>query len=57
VEGGVGGVFERGGLEALVVVEGAVADELDLGNARDRLEVWMQDGLLGRLGLVVAVAV
>ena len=57
VEGGVGGVFERGGREALVVVDGAVADELDLRDARDRLEVWVEDGLCGGLGLVVAVAV
>ena len=57
VEGGVGGVFERGGGEALVVVDGAVADELDLWDARDRLEVWVEDGLFGRLGLVVSMAV
>ena len=57
VEGGVGGVFERGGREALVVVDGAVADELDLGDARDGLEVWVEDGLVVGLGLVVAVAV
>ena len=57
VERGVGGVLERRGLEALVVVHGAVADELHLGHARDRLEVWMEDGLFGRLGLVVPVPV
>ena len=57
VEGGVGGVLERGGGEALVVVDGAVADELDLWDARDRLEVGVEDGLLGRLRLVVSMAV
>jgi hypothetical protein len=57
VEGGVGGVFERGGREALVVVDGAVADELDLRDARDGLEVWVEDGLVVGLCLVVAVAV
>lgn len=39
VEGGVGGVLEHCGLEALVVVHGAVADELHLGHARDGLDV------------------
>jgi hypothetical protein len=57
VEGGVGGVLERGGGEALVVVDDAVADELYLWDARDRLEVWVEDGLCGRLGLVVSMAV
>ena len=36
VEGGVGGVLECDALEALVVVYGAVDDELHLRNARDR---------------------
>ena len=57
VEGAVRGVFESGGLESLVVVHGAVADQLDLWNARDRLEVWMENRLFGRLGLVVAMSV
>ena len=43
VEGGVGGMLERSALEALVVVDGAVADELHLGHARDGLEVWRID--------------
>ena len=57
VEGRVGRVLERRGLEALVIVDGAVANQLHLRNARNRLEVWMEDGLFGRLGLVVAMAV
>jgi hypothetical protein len=52
VEGRVGRVFERGGREALVVVDGAIADldELDLGHARVRREVRVEDGFHGRLG-------
>ena len=57
VEGGVGGVLERGTVEALVVVDGAVADELHLGHAGDRLEVWMEDGLCGRLGFIIAMSI
>ena len=57
VEGGVGGMLERCAREALVVVHCAVADELHLGHARDRLEVWMQDRLFGRLGLVVPMPI
>jgi len=43
VEGGVGGMLERGALEALVIVDGAVADELHLRHARDGFEVRMED--------------
>ena len=43
VEGGVGGMPERGALEALVVVDSAVADELHLRDARNGLEVRMED--------------
>ena len=57
VEGRVGRVLERRCLEALVIVDGAVANQLHLRHARDRLEVWMEDGLFGRLRLVVAMAV
>jgi hypothetical protein len=57
MEGGVGRVFERRGLEALVIVDGAVSNQLHLRNARDRLEVWMEDGLFGRLSLMVAMAI
>jgi hypothetical protein len=39
VEGGVGGVLKHCGIDALVVVDCAVADELHLRNARDGLEV------------------
>jgi hypothetical protein len=39
-----------------MVADGAVANELYLRDAWDGLEVWMEDGLLGGLGLV-AVAV
>jgi hypothetical protein len=57
VEGRVGRVLERRCLEALVIVDGAVANQLHLRHAWDRLEVWMEDGLFGRLRLVVAMAV
>jgi hypothetical protein len=57
VEGGVGGMLEGCALEALVVVDGAVADELHLGHAGDRLEVWMEDGLCGRLGFIIAMSI
>ena len=57
VECGVGRVFERCALEALVVVHRSVADELYLRHARDRLEVWMEDGLFGRLGLVIPMPI
>ena len=57
MEGAVRGVFERGGGEAFVVVDGAVADELHLWDAGDRFEERVEDGLLVVLGRVVAVAV
>lgn len=57
VEGGVGGVFEFGFSKAFVVVDCAVADELDLGDAGDGFEVGVEDGFLSAFGLVVAVAV
>ena len=56
VEGAVRWVLERGGVEALVVVHGAVTDQLHLRYAGDRLEV-MQDGRFGRLRLVVAMSI
>jgi hypothetical protein len=37
----MGRVFKHCGLNASVIVDGAVADELDLRNTRDGLEVWM----------------
>lgn len=57
VEGGMGGMFQFGGGEAFVVVDCAVADELDLGDARDGFEVGVEDGFLGASGLVVTVAI
>lgn len=41
-----------------MVVDGPVADHLDLGDAWDRLEVWVKDrlALAGRLVVAVAVA-
>ena len=57
VEGGVRGVLERGGRETLVVVDHTVADELDLGDTGDGLEIGVENGFLGRLGLVVAVPI
>ena len=43
VEGSVRGMLEHGALEALVVVYGAIADELHLRHPRDGLEVRMED--------------
>jgi len=42
VEGAMGRVVKHCGLNALeLIVDGAVADELHLGNTRNGLEVWM----------------
>ena len=57
VESRVGGVFEGGGSEPLVICHGTVADELNLGHARDGLEIRMKDRLLCGLSLVVAVPI
>ena len=58
VECGVGRMFERCALEALVIVHRAIADdELYLRHARDGLEVWMEDGPFGRLGLVIPMPI
>ena len=40
-----------------MVVHGAISDKLDLLDTRNRLEVWVEDGLLLALGLLVPVAV
>lgn len=40
-----------------MVVDGSVTDELDLRNARDGFEVWVEDGFLLGAGFVVPVAV
>ena len=40
-----------------MVVDLAVTNQLHLRHSGDGLEVWMQDRLLGGLGLVVAMAV
>ena len=50
-------VPQGGAVEALVVVDGAVADELHLGHAGDGLEVWMEDGLCGGLGFIIAMSI
>ena len=57
VEGRMRGVLKRGGLEALVIVYDAVADELHLRYAGDRLEVRMQDGFFRGLGLIISVPI
>ena len=36
-------VLQLGFSETFVVEDGTVPDQLDLGDSRDRLEVWMQD--------------
>ena len=57
MEGRVRGVLELRLGQTLVVVDHAIANELHLGNTRNRLQVRVQDGLLGLPRLVVAVAV
>jgi hypothetical protein len=57
VEGGVGRMFERYDFKALVIELCAIADELNLRNTRDSLEVWMQDGLVGLFSLVIPMPV
>lgn len=57
VEGRVRGVFEGGGGESFVIGYSTIADELYLGYTRDCLEIWVKDGLLGGLCLVIAVTV
>ena len=57
VECRVAWVFEFGFGESFVVVYSPVADELDLGDSRDRFEIGVEDGFLGAPGLVVPVAV
>lgn len=43
--------------EAFVVVDDTIADELHLGLAGDGLEIWMENGLLRALRLVVPMSV
>jgi hypothetical protein len=57
VEGGEGRTLERGTFEALVVVDGAVANGLHLEHPRDRLEVWMEDGLCDGLDFIIAMSI
>lgn len=57
VEGTVVRVLELGLSQAFVVVDGAVADELDLRLTRNGFQVGVQDGPLGLAGLVVSVTV
>lgn len=44
-------------VKTLVIVDPAIADQLNLGNSGDRLQIRMQDGFLGGLSLVVAMTV
>ena len=57
VERGVGRMFEFGFGEAFVVKDGAVADQLDLWDAGNGLEVGVEDGFGCVLCFVVAVPV
>ena len=43
--------------KALVVIDSTVADELDLGLARNSLQIGMKDGLLRLSGLVITVTI
>ena len=49
-------MLELSALEALVIVDGTIADELHLGHARDRLEV-MEDRVWGLLSLIIAMSI
>ena len=40
-----------------MLVDSTVSDDLDLRNPRNRLEVGVKNGLLGRLSLVVTMAI
>ena len=43
--------------EALVVIHGPIANQLNLGDTGDGLEVGMEDGLLLALGLLITMTV
>jgi hypothetical protein len=53
----VGRMFERYDFKALVIEHCTIADELNLRNTRDSLEVWMQDGLVGLFSLVILMPI
>lgn len=55
VEGAVVGVFEVDVVEALVGVDDAVADDLDLWLVRHGFQVWVEDAAFGVEGLAVPV--
>lgn len=55
MEGAVVGVFELDVVEALVGVDEAVADDLDLRLVRHGFKVWVQDAAFGVEGLAVPV--
>jgi len=57
VECRVAWVFEFGFGESFVVVYSPVADELDLGDSRNGLEIGVENRFLGAPRLVVPVAV
>lgn len=57
MESGVGRMFEFGFRETFVVVDCAVADELNLWDARNGFQVRVEDGFLSAFGFVVAMAV
>lgn len=57
VKGRVRGVLELRLCKTLMVVHNPVANELDLWDSRDGLEIGMQNGFLGTLRLVVAVPI
>jgi hypothetical protein len=42
-------------LQTLVVLDEAIANDLDLGLMRDRLEVWVENGSLGVQRLAVTI--
>jgi hypothetical protein len=56
VEGAVVWVLQRNFLEALVLGDGPVADDLDFGLVGDCFEVRVQDRAFGIEGLAVPVA-
>jgi len=57
VKSDVRGMFQPSLSETFVVVHGSIADQLNLRNTRDSLEVWVEDRFLGRFSFVVAMSV
>ena len=57
VKSGVGGVFEGDSRETFMISHNTVANELNLGHARDGLEECLKEGPLCGFSLVVAMPI